>query len=107
MITDQPFRMPVLPTTERQPSAGISRARGESEDGRGTQQQSSDVAGHLIDLEVHTCADDKPAQRRYGLRVRNNVDTELVAVNFVDGQTDTVDGNRSLAGDVASKVGRN
>src|SRR5579864_2795482 len=76
----------------------------QSEYGRGSQQQPLDVASYLVDLQVHTRTNDKLAECRYGLRVRDDVHTKHVTFNFVDRQAHAVDGNRTLAGDITRQV---
>ena len=63
-------------------------------------QQALAVAGDQVDLEIDPAALLKLIQRRVFQRVRDQVDGEDLAGDFVGRQAGAVDGDRALARDV-------
>ena len=49
-----------------------------------------DVSRDLVDFEIDARAYRQSTECSNCLRVRNDVDAELVTLNFIDGQTDTI-----------------
>src|SRR5690606_22397069 len=64
-------------------------------------EQALRVTCHAVDFDVHRIADAALGERGCLPRMWNQVDFELQAVDFVDGQTDPVDADGALAGDEA------
>src|SRR6185437_10199837 len=64
-----------------------------------------DIARDLIDLYVHAGAGAQRAEGRHRLSVGDEVDTEPVALHFVDREAHAIDRDRPLARDVAGQGG--
>src|SRR5271168_4733026 len=57
----------------------------------GFRHQSCKIARHHVDFDVDLIARAKLAQGRDGLRVRDDIDVKVPAVDVIDGQTHAVD----------------
>ena len=77
--------------------SAVGRARGE---------QSLDVFGQDVELEIYEIARFEIAQVGVFQGVGNDPDTETVRGDFGHGEADTVDGDRSFVGNVAGKIRR-
>jgi hypothetical protein len=65
--------------------------------------QAFHIPRHDIDLDIHCRADDVIVDDGGRLRVRNDRDVEARTIHLVDREARSVDGNRTLFGNVLGK----
>src|SRR5215471_10575717 len=68
--------------------------------------QTLEIAGDDVDLNINSGPAPILADHRHGLRVRNDVDLERVAVHSVHGEAHAVDRDRALLRDVTAEIAR-
>ena len=69
-------------------------------------EQSLDIPGYLIDLEIDLASHRELTERRHSLGVRDEIHTKIRSTHLVDREAHAIDGNRTFASEVSRETRR-